>query len=70
MMFSMRAMVNIDPHLLAEAKIEATRTSDTALESFPLPTDGGSGVRPGIDLEGKDQLADLRGDNLPRHVAP
>jgi hypothetical protein len=37
MMSFMRTTVNIDPHLLAEAKVEATRTSDTALESFPLP---------------------------------
>lgn len=32
-----------------------------------LPTDGGSGLRPGVDLEDKESLADLLGDNrLPR----
>ena len=28
-----------------------------------LPTDGGSGLRPGVDLEDKESLADLLGDN-------
>jgi hypothetical protein len=90
MMFCMRTTVNIDSHLLAEAKIEAARTHrslgaviDDALrvllvehashierESFSLPTDGRSGLRPGIDLEDKEQLADLLGDNLPNHAAP
>ena len=32
-----------------------------------LPTDGGSGLQPGVDLEDKEALADLLGDNhLPR----
>lgn len=64
MMFSIRPVVNTDPHLLAEARTEAARPSDIARGSFSLPTDGGSGLRPGIDLEGKRQLADLLGDNL------
>lgn len=30
-----------------------------------LPTDGGSGLQPGIDLEDRDQLAQILGDNDP-----
>lgn len=30
-----------------------------------LQTDGGSGLHPGVDLEDKDSLADLLGDNGP-----
>src|SRR5437870_2946479 len=30
-----------------------------------LPTDGGSGLQPGVDLEDRDALADLLGDNSP-----
>ena len=28
-----------------------------------LPTDGGSGLQPGVDLENKEQIAELLGDN-------
>jgi plasmid stability protein len=80
----MRTTVNIDDHLLAEAKVEAVRTHrslgdviDDALRAMlrrqqqvgetarrvVLPTDGGSGLRPGVDLEDKEALADLLGDN-------
>lgn len=32
-----------------------------------LPTDGGSGLQPGVDLDDKEALAELLGDNhLPR----
>jgi len=34
-----------------------------------LPTDGGSGLQPGVDLEDKDALAELLGDNA-RSRAP
>jgi hypothetical protein len=35
----------------------------------PLPTDGGSGLQPGVDLGDKDQIAELLGDNgLPEEV--
>lgn len=34
-----------------------------------LPTDGGSGLQPGIDLEDKEQLAEVLGDNEPPHAA-
>ena len=27
-----------------------------------LPTDGGSGLQPGVDLENRDQIAELLGD--------
>jgi hypothetical protein len=32
-----------------------------------LPTDGGSGLQPGVDLENKDQIAELLGDNELGH---
>ena len=39
----------------------------TAHGRVELPTDGGSGLRPGVDLEDKESLADLLGDNrVPR----
>ena len=34
-----------------------------------LPTDGGSGLQPGIDLESKAQIAELLGDEEPRAPA-
>lgn len=80
----MRTTVNIDDHLLAEAKVLAARTSrslgavlDDALramlrrdagehgapEEFRLPTLGLGGLQPGVDLEDKEALAELMGDN-------
>ncbi len=79
----MRTTVNIDDHLLAEAKILAARTSrslgavlDDALRSmfrrnterdargeFRLPTHGTGGLQPGVDLDDKDALAELIGDD-------
>ena len=32
-----------------------------------LPSDGGSGLQPGVDLENKEQIADLLGDNELPH---
>lgn len=79
-----RTTVNIDDHLLVEAKQVAVRTgrslgdvADDALrfllarhdenlrERVVLPTDGGSGLRPGVDLNDKEAMAELLGDNLP-----
>jgi hypothetical protein len=34
-----------------------------------LPTDGGSGLQPGVDLENKEQIADLLGDEELSHQA-
>jgi hypothetical protein len=86
-----RTTVNIDDHLLAEAKVVAPRghrtlgdVIDDALRfmlserSGPtaeagrvvLPTDGGTGLQPGVDLEDKESLAELLGDNSPFDVAP
>lgn len=79
----MRTTVNIDDHLLAEAKILAARTSrslgaviDDALRAmlrretdtdvrreFRLPTHGAGGLQPGVDLEDREALAELTGDN-------
>jgi hypothetical protein len=33
------------------------------LQRVLLPTDGGSGLQPGVDLEDKEALAELLGDN-------
>jgi hypothetical protein len=79
----MRTTVNIDDHLLAEAKVLAARTSrslgavlDDALRAmlrrndeqeargeFRLPTHGSGGLQPGVDLDDKEALAELMGDN-------
>ena len=79
----MRTTVNIDDHLLAEAKILAARTSrplgavlDDALRTmlrrdtsehghreFRLPTHGTGGLQAGVDLDDKEALAELMGDN-------
>jgi len=82
----MRTTVNIDDHLLEEAKVLAARTSrslgsvvedglrallhrnnpGTSAGTFVLPTHGIGGLAPGVDLEDKDALAELTGDNAPR----
>ncbi|HEU0191597.1 MAG TPA: type II toxin-antitoxin system VapB family antitoxin [Mycobacterium sp.] len=79
----MRTTVNIDDHLLAEAKVLAARTArplgaivDDALRAmlhrdpepearagFRMPTLGAGELQPGVDLEDKDALAELMGDN-------
>ncbi|GBE67322.1 hypothetical protein MFM001_37840 [Mycobacterium sp. MFM001] len=79
----MRTTVNIDDHLLAQAKVLAARTSrslgavlEDALRvmlrrsddeqsrgDFRLPTHGSGGLQPGVDLEDKEALAELLGDN-------
>lgn len=46
------------------------RHEDATTQRVKLPTDGGSGLQPGVDLEDKDALADLLGDNrLPGDAA-
>ncbi|MHB1526509.1 MAG: type II toxin-antitoxin system VapB family antitoxin [Candidatus Dormibacteria bacterium] len=86
----MRTTVNIDDHLLAEAKARAAakhrtlgEVVDDALRVLliervelastrrrvALPTAGGSGLQPGVDLEDKEALAELLGDNAARHAA-
>lgn len=80
--------MNIDDHLLVEAKKVAARSGrslgdvvDDALrvllaksaagrrERVVLTSDGGSGLRPGVDLGDKEALAELLGDNLaPGHL--
>jgi Bacterial antitoxin of type II TA system, VapB len=32
--------------------------------AFRLPTHGSGGLRPGVDLEDREALADIRGDNV------
>jgi plasmid stability protein len=79
----MRTTVNIDDHLLAEAKVLAARTSrslgavvedalraalrrhedERASTDFQLPTHGAGGLQPGVDLDDKEALAELMGDN-------
>ncbi|MGI8645122.1 MAG: type II toxin-antitoxin system VapB family antitoxin [Nocardioides sp.] len=82
----MRTTVNIDDHLLAEAKLIAARSHRTigsvledALRTFiedrdttsrprepyrlPRYNMGNAGLRPGVDLYDKEQMAELLGDN-------
>lgn len=86
----MRTTVNIDEHLLAEAKLIAARTHRTigsvledALRKFidgqsgvtraekyelvSFPT--GGGLKPGIDLNDRDQIEELLDDGK-FHVLP
>ena len=37
----------------------------TRRQALPLPVFGGSGLRPGVDLEDKERLAELLGDDGP-----
>lgn len=83
----MRTTVNLDEHLLGEAKVLAARSHrsinsilDDALrayleaqelrdesEPFDLPVfiPARPGLRPGVDLNDREQIADLLGDNDP-----
>ena len=46
------------------ARADDTRSTTRAVS---LPSDGGSGLQPGVDLENKEQIAELLGDNdLPQ----
>lgn len=85
-MFPVRTTVNIDDHLLAEAKQMAARSHRSLGEvvddglrlltaqrdegkrrSVNLPTFGSGGLQPGVDLDDKEQMAELLGDNeFPR----
>ena len=78
----MRTTVNIDEHLLAEAKVRAARTHrslgdviDEALRQRfaaadhptarrSLPTFGVPGERVLVDLDDRDAVAELLGDNI------
>jgi plasmid stability protein len=79
----MRTTLNIDDHLLAEAKVLAARTSrslgavvDDALRAmlrrdaderdhgeFRLVTHGSGGLQAGVDLDDREALAELMGEN-------
>jgi len=48
--------------MLAKAADPRSRT-----EAVSLPTDGGSGLQPGVDLENKGQIAELLGDEELDH---
>ena len=83
----MRTTVNIDEHLLSEAKLIAAREHRTigsvleeALRRLVEEHDGEKttepyhlprfhydppGLRPGVDLEDKEQMAEILGDNEP-----
>lgn len=47
----------------ALAVLIARTDTATAAPAVALPTDGGSGLRPGVDLEDKDALATMLGDD-------
>jgi hypothetical protein len=80
----MRTTVNIDDHLLAEAKAAASSShrslgsvvedalrvfltermpSERSRAELSLPTGNVGALRPGIELEDKEQLAELLDDN-------
>ena len=77
----MQTTVNIDEHLLAEAKVRAARThrslgdiidealrqrfavADRPAERRSLPTFGVPGERVLVDLDDRDAVAELLGDN-------
>lgn len=83
MMIDVRTTVNIDEHLLAEAKVRAARehralgavlddalrllfaTSDQQPADLDLPrfVPDVPGLRPGVDLFDRDQVAELVGDD-------
>jgi Arc/MetJ family transcription regulator len=44
----------------------SSQDAATRRESVPLPTDGGSGTLPGVDLDDRATLADLLDDGSPR----
>lgn len=45
-------------HLARHQQLRETRRVE-------LPTDGGSGLQPGVDLEDREAMAELLGENLP-----
>jgi len=47
----------------------AERRTSAGMRRVVLPTDGGSGLQPGVDLEDKGALAELLGDNEPPRAA-
>ena len=47
----------------------AQRASTGKARRVVLPTDGGSGLQPGVDLEDKEALAELLGDDEPARAA-
>jgi hypothetical protein len=46
-----------------------TETSGASSTPVTLPTHGSGGLQPGVDLEDKEQLAELLGDNEPHRAA-
>ncbi len=46
-----------------------TETSGARSASVTLPVHGNGGLQPGVDLEDKEQLAELLGDNEPHRAA-
>jgi hypothetical protein len=76
----MRNTVRLDPHLLADAERVAAATGKTLtmvvedalreslvrreISDGKLPTFGGNGLRPGLDLDHSAQLLDLMEDRV------
>ena len=49
--------------LLAGVLVENLFPAAQATRRVELPTDGGSGLQPGVDLEDREAMAELLGDN-------
>lgn len=83
----MRTTVNIDTHLLRQAREHAARNhrslGDVVNDALrvllteqrradapvDLPVFGGTGLQPGVDLEDKNALTALLGDDEPNRAA-
>lgn len=50
-------------------RVLLTSGSRGQTEPVTLPTDGGSGLQPGVDLGNREQIAEILGDNEPFDAA-
>ena len=62
-----RSLGDVVDDALRALLVERADLSSTP-ERVVLPTDGGSGLRPGVDLEDKEALAEILGENAPFHA--
>jgi Arc/MetJ family transcription regulator len=50
--------------VIDDALRRSVGVADTGSERIQLPVFGGSGLRPGVDLEDREALTEVLGDNL------